>query len=165
MNFAGRMYQNPDKEDEIWLTIGNYTDGEQKYPDYEPSLAPYVSSEQYDELIRTIKDQFEDAPMAERGSPMFFLQMFCCCFCTKRKIDEFNEQLDNTVDSLEKKLGFNIKFKLIQLSEPCDNHWLDSRGNKLLQYGPGGPPVGCNIVLKLPDPVSWPPNTVPSKKY
>ena len=46
-------------------------------------------------------------------------------------------------------------------------NWLDSKGQPLLVrrgeygYGPGGPPLGINLILNLPQPIQWPPMSVP----
>jgi len=176
---AARMYLNPDNPNQIWINIGFIQRNAQRYPAYEPFLAPYVSQDQFNQLMAVLCKEFEDPPFDGAGGPMCAyiccMSTFCICFCPLlyvwRKAKLFNERVLNAIENNGKHIGVNATFLVSEIAmpnyDPARGNWVDSKGQPLLirqgnkrrgyGYVPGGPPLGANLILNLPAPVSWPP--------
>eukprot|EP00928_Gymnodinium_smaydae_P065620 TRINITY_DN48722_c0_g1_i1.p1 TRINITY_DN48722_c0_g1~~TRINITY_DN48722_c0_g1_i1.p1 ORF type:complete len:294 (-),score=3.78 TRINITY_DN48722_c0_g1_i1:94-975(-) len=88
----------------------------------------------------------------------------CCVYkCRKRLVAQLNGHL---VSALDSKKGFvNVRLEVVERGAPSCGNWVDMQGNVLMikygkrGFGPGGPPLGYNLVFTCSAPVQvWPPN-------
>ena len=169
MTYAGRIYQNPTKKEEIWFNIGWNSQNNQRYPDYESWLSPYITIDAYKLVINAVKEEFDNLPFGGNG-PCLAICSFCLCsmtlgvcFCPllmlKKGENEFRTRVEEAILNVGKSLGVDIKLKVTQAAGGFGGIWMDSSGLQLfVGRSPGGPPLGYNIILKLPTPVQWPPS-------
>ena len=173
MTYCGRMYQNPNNRKEIWVNCGWNRQDAQRYPDYEPCLAPHVTRDSYNKLMNAVKKEFEAPPEDVAWGP---LRAMRCCICTlglcifpclfiNLMPDEFKKRVKETVKNLGESIGVNARFELKEHAGIYGDHWMDSKGIPLTIVGKhghpsylGGPPIGYNIILTLPQSVQWPPS-------
>ena len=171
MTYAGRIYQNPTEKQEIWFNIGWNSHNNQRYPDYESWLSPYLTSDEYKQIINAARVEFDDLPFGGYG-PCAAVCSFCLCsmtfgicFCPilllKRSENEFRKRVEEAIINVGNSLSVHVKLKLTQAAGGFGGIWLDSSGLQLIVGGsPGGPPLGYNILLKLPTSIQWPPSQI-----
>lgn len=166
MTMCGRTYRNPANHSEIWLNVGWNMQGLQRYPPWEQGLL--VSELDFRRLLAAVQAAFRKPPYVNPNLPV--LSMYACmctfglCFCPcvylKGEIVKFNDRLFADVAEVSKDFAFNARVEVIEEIDYGAN-WIDSRGEPLLfprKYSsqPGGPPMGYNIVLTLPNAPEWP---------
>ena len=180
--YAGRMYQNPNKKEELWVNTGSsYFKGRQEYPKYEPTLSPHITEEAYKQIISVVKEQFEETPVFVPCLSwcacflcLFTGGIFFCplCIVQKMKLKLKKKQVEKEVENAGQAIKIEVRFemKINGSVEEKQGDWIDSKGQILeikSTYGKGskhrartigGPPLGGNIIFTLPETITWPPS-------
>ena len=179
--YAGRIYQNPNKKEEFWVNTGlTYSKDQQEYPKYEPTLSPHITEEEYEHIMSVVKEQFEDSPVS--GNCLSWCACFIClltggiffcplCMIQKMGKNKFKKQVGKEVENAGQaiKIKVRLEMKINGSVEEKQGGWIDSKGQLLeikSTYGKGskhrarigGPPSGWNIIFTLPETITWPPS-------
>ena len=201
LDSAGRIFQNPLDRHEIWVNIGRYEEHHTTlftyhriYPEYDPRLSPYISKQDYQNLLEFLKERVERAPCLSEACTQFLCVCTCAlCFCPyvyihheiktlkTKMVQAFEtQQITNAVEvrlrvvdndeaqgatmTTESQQHQNIQSQKEKLQQQ-PTKWYDSLGRileleekakkKCYKY-PAYIPPGINLILTLPDIVSWP---------
>jgi len=162
---SGRIYQNPRNRRQIWINVGWHHTGFQRYPGWDLRLSKHFSRQAFFQIINEVREEFRNPPCSTCGSNFELLQIadIAClytagvCFCPwvikKCIVKNFSSRVDRTLELVGSRLGLNVSYHYI--TSASYRGWKDINGNGT---GHGfGPPLGCNIIITLPNAIQWPP--------
>merc|ERR1712226_14590 len=172
MSYAGRIYLNPMARNEVWCNFGWNTGSNQIFPPYPGDFSSKISKSQYDTVLAEVQKTMDENKLPGWLPCCMAVPLCCCCAMAfmYSSVSKLNSKLKKAGEDSAKSARISedveVSVMLRQIMSPAGGQWLDTNnqpcmGNTQQGMRPMGPPLGYNIVIKLPEsePVmAWPPN-------
>jgi hypothetical protein len=169
--YMGRMFMLPPEHEkdgqELWINFGWNTADNRLFPSYHDVLAPICSQQQFDDLMRSVKDYAAEHSLNQCMAQSSLIMCMACCLpvplvCVYWQVRQFNSGLEELLNAASQKtFPVRVRYKLTQAIKPataapppCDQFGRALQFTVSDEYSSttqvGWPPLGYNIIIDVP---------------